>query len=99
LKRAQRASHREHGGGALALSAPPPSCLRLAYGQVTFGGRPTHAVDGNDFVSVCWTKIAPSPGRPAVEFTAVAVVGGMQNVFTDSPTDVPEAGVPPNEFA
>jgi hypothetical protein len=55
----------------------------FAYGQVTFGGTPTHAVDGNVFVRWCVTMIAPSPGRPEVEFTAVAVVGGMQNVFTD----------------
>jgi len=55
---------------------------------VTFGGNPVQGVDGNCFVKWCGTMIAPSPGRPEVEFTADAVVGGMQNVFTDSPDDV-----------
>jgi len=39
-------------------------------------------------VKWCVTRIAPSPGRPEVEFTAVAVVGGMQKVLTDMPLDV-----------
>ena len=36
---------------------------------------------------MCVLIRAPSPGSPAAEFTAEAVVGGMQNVVTEFPVE------------